>query len=270
MERKYCVLVALACLFAACAKENPARDIENITSEEEVTLPGVAKLLSSLPLGQEQVKEVYDAVVSSSENGYDEEYMMKDLFYAPGCGVGADTKTKAMAEGKYNLPLREMIRDYLMDQTKAGVGRDDITQDVDRYLEKLAEGDLQIYWPYSEDWDGTSMPIITFDPGYGLESNYGYQLNRGLDGALKVDSVYVDENVAKTTPVWVVNSNDDSAFTPLALYTRTVEGSVVYGTKGKPRMLMLKSFTMLRNYDSIFGGASEFSSKTLKPLAAFP
>lgn len=281
MEKKYCILVALACLSAACSKEDESREIESAatgeSAETEITLPGVAKLLSSLPIGPDQVGEVYDAVASSAGNGYDEEYMMKDLFNAPGCGVGSDNGTKALAESRYALPLRDMIRDYLSNQTKSDGGGGRTEQDVERYLKSLAEGDLQIYWPYSEDWDGAAMPIITFDPGYGIESNYGYRLSRGTDGSLKVDSVYVDENVARNSPVWVVNSNDDSAFVPLSLYSRLIEGGNAYevenateksaraetheGTKGKPRMLMLKSFTMLRNYDSIFGGASEFFVK---------
>ena len=39
----------------------------------------IAVMLASLPLGAEQVGEVYDAVESSSGNGYDEEYLMSDM-----------------------------------------------------------------------------------------------------------------------------------------------------------------------------------------------
>ena len=41
---------------------------------DELSLRNVARILSELPLGSEQLREVADAVSSSSVNGYDEEY----------------------------------------------------------------------------------------------------------------------------------------------------------------------------------------------------
>ena len=36
--------------------------------------------------------------------------------------------------------------------------------------EALKESGLQIYWPCCEDWDGETIPVITFDPGTIRES----------------------------------------------------------------------------------------------------
>ena len=69
-----------------------------------------------------------------------------------------------------------------------------------------------------------------------------------------VNTVYVDETVARQRPVWVLNSNSDAAFTPLEMFAKG--GSAAPASR--PRRLMLKSLKMLRNYDSWFGGASEF------------
>ena len=236
-------------------------------------LSSLARMFAALPIGVEQMEEVMDAASSSVGNGYDEEYTMKQLIEAPGCGVG-DSPTKA---GSYARPLRDMISEYLGAGTKAGA------QDVEQYLNALSESDLQIYWPYSEDWDGEELPIITFDPGYGSEYNYGYKIGRDPDGFRVVDSVYVDEQIAREHPVWVINKNDDAGHTPLALYeplARTAfnplhpQGTVgrtpqtpclsngpSEETKSGPRMLYLRSFTMLRQYDSWFRGGSEFFVK---------
>lgn len=87
--------------------------------------------------------------------------------------------------------------------------------------------------------------------------NYGYEMKIDGNGARIIDSVIVDESVAARRPVWVINRNDDSAFTPLDLISKGCES-----TKGAAsRKLMMKSFQMLRNYDSWFGGASEFFVK---------
>ena len=223
------------------------------------SLSDVAQMISELPLQSEHLDEVYDAVSASSGHGYDEEYLLNDLFTAPGAGVGDDGKpTKA---GGYKTPLRDLFTDYLAQKygTKAGAA------DIERYINALSTSDMQIYWPYSENWDGREFPIVTFDPGYGAESNYGYLIRLGADGAHVVDSVLVNEQVAQERPVWVINRNDDAGFTPLELFaSETKAGKKDEGKKEEEKeyIFSIQSFKMLRNYDSWFGGASEFFIKT--------
>lgn len=216
----------------------------------------VAKMLSELPLGTEHLDEVYDAVGSSSGNGYDEEYRLTDLFTAPGAGVGDNgNPTKA---GGYKTPLRDLFTDYLAQKygTKAGAA------DIERYLNDLSESDMQIYWPYSEEWDGRSFPIVTFDPGYGAESNYGYEIRIDKTGAHVVDSVLVTEEVAKERPVWVINRNNDAAYTPLEFFA-SEEPQTKAGEKKDEKEFILKmiAFKANRHYDSWFAGGSEFFIK---------
>jgi len=244
------ILFTLLCL--ACTEVSPVELPEE--SSSAASKKEVARILANLGMGKEQLCEVFDAVNSSNSNGYDEEYTLSSLFSTPGAGVGdRNGETKAAS---YSKPLKELFREYLgsVPMTKAGAA------DVEEYIRSLSESDLQIYWPYSEDWNGEDYPIVTFDPGYGAESNYGYEIARDAAGKLTVkDSVLVDENVARSRPVWVINSNDDSAFSPLEMYTTGKDGTKSDGD-GRFR-LVLKDFKMLRNYDSWFGGASEFFIK---------
>ena len=250
------LLTALVALSACDGRKNLEPDYR---AGGIFTLSDVAKMLSELPLENEHLSEVHDAVSASTGHGYDEEYRLTELFEAPGAGVG--DKGQPTKAGGYRQPLRELFADYLAQKyaTKAGAA------DVERYINALSESDMQIYWPYSEDWDGDSFPIVTFDPGYGAESNYGYEVRIGKDGAHVVDSVLVTEQVARERPVWVINRNDDAGFTPLELFEGTVEnGTRAGGDKGQDgdaRVLSIVSFKMLRNYDSWFGGASEFFIK---------
>ena len=248
-------------------------------------------MISSLPLGSEQLEEVYGAVSSSSGDGYDEEYTMRKLFESPGSGVGG---TKAEITG---VPLRDMIAQYLQNNppspTKAGAA------DVQRWLDELSSSEMQIYWPYSENWDGETFPIVTFAPELDSDCNYGYEVSFGQDGARVVDSVYVDEAIARQRPVWVINKNTDEGYTPLKLLEIKEGGAATSSVRsvmpdqiGHPlfqqiagqagndveragndveragndggstsRRLYLKSICALRNYDSWFAGASEFFIK---------
>lgn len=250
------VLLACALLALSCDKES----VEKREKRPEINLREVALLLSALPVENEQVREVHDAARSSSGNGYDEEYTMKDLFALPGSGVG-DTAGKAPRQ--YGRPMKDLIADYLKSATKAsGMGTG---MSPDDYMAALASSDVQIYWPYSEKWDGREMPVVTFDPGEGYDSNIGYRLAGGT-----LEEVVVTEETAMTSPVWVVNRNSDSGFSSYEMLRRgnTGGGSIRIKKAAVPdeegtalKTLVLKSFKAKRSYDPWFSGASEFFVK---------
>jgi len=254
-----------AVLAAAC--EITDNRIPEDPDEEQISvrLDEVAEILAMLPIRDSHMGEVHDAVSSSSDNGYDEEYTMRQLFIDPGSGVG----DKVSKSGKsYDEPLWKLIDDQVrsMSATKS------LSMDPDRFLEALTESDIQIYWPFSEDWDGESMPVITFDPEDGAVVNTGYKIVVEDDGSRHVEEVMVDEEMASEVPVWVVNRNDDAGYTSLEMLRREDPdwgeggGSIIVNpnpTRASEglKTLILKEFTMNRNYDSWFAGASEFFVK---------
>ena len=265
-----------------------------------VALDRVAAMLSELPLEPEHYREVHSAVESSSGNGYDEEYTMSDLFASPGKGVG-DSRTKAATVSKaYGRPLRELIREHVRasvatksveagkadsddsrsgNSNTAGMADSGFGDDADAYLAALESSDVQIYWPYSENWDGQSEPVFTFDPGDDSDVNIGYKVVRQPDGSSRVEEVEVDEAFAEKNPVWVVNRNSDCGFTSLEIMRREHPewdnggGALIIGGKRQVsafaastrastlKTLVLKEFTMKRNYDCWFAGGSEFFIK---------
>ncbi|MBP5636194.1 MAG: hypothetical protein J6X25_01570 [Bacteroidales bacterium] len=165
-------LVAVV-MAASCTRIAPEPQ-EALPGQTVTTVPmdGLARLLSTLPIGPSQMKEVADAVGSSSSNGYDEEYTMKQLFESPGAGVG-DGKTKA---ARYDTPLRELIEQAVRSETKAdGI----VSGDPEDYLRDLSSSDLQIYWPYAASWDGSAAPVITYDPGDDSNANTGWEIGGG-------------------------------------------------------------------------------------------
>jgi hypothetical protein len=184
----------------------------------------------------------------------------------------------------------------------AGSGDDelaDVSEQVEEYIQYLSESNIQIYWPYSENWDGETLPIITYDPGTNTSSNQGWRLKKSGTGEIVCEEVIVDENMAQEGCVWVINSNEDSQLTPLAYIRKTdpdwgtgnhgkietkASGarlkaggearptsavaengsgarptSAVAGNTGK--MLQLKKFKAKRNFDSWFCGGAEFFIK---------
>ena len=269
------ILIAAIGLNAVVSCEIPDNDPDKHTVGNDSTFVGleeVAEILSLISLSSDHLNEVHNAVTSSSDNGYDEEYTMKDLFRMPGAGVG-DIPSKG---GKvYDSPLKGQIEAHV--RSKCGTKSDDPDWkwvDPDDFLDALTSSDIQIYWPYSEDWDGETMPIITFDPEDGSEVNIGYRFVDD-DGFRHVEEVVVDEEMAKEVPIWVVNRNSDAGYLSLEMLRREDpdwgEGggnivvrpseSISFKSDESMRMLVLKDFTMNRNYDPWFAGASEFFVK---------
>lgn len=274
MKRAVLMYAASVLLALACEEVDHSGEVEN--PQVHVTLDEVAKMFSELPIMNEHLIEVYDAVSSSSVNGYDEEYTMRDLFVAPGSGVGESEEAKSINTKAYVRPLRDLIAEYLSSTKSSVDGLDGVNPE--KYMSTLENSDVQIYWPYSDGWDGETMPVITFDPGNGAEYNTGYEIVTDTKGHRSVREVIVDEELALTRPVWVMNRNSDSGYETLETWKKqhpewgSGGGEIIILPKaencakplsgdGKVRSLVLKDFKMLRNYDCWFAGASEFFFK---------
>lgn len=270
-------IVALSLIMLAAAScEILDNDPDKHVKDEDSTYVGleeVAELLALIPLKSSHVNEVHDAVTSSSGNGYDEEYTMKDLFERPGAGVG-DLEVRSGTI--YENPLRDLIKEHVYGMAATRSADDGV--DPDRFLEELMSSDIQIYWPFSDSWDGEGMPIITYDPEDGSDKNMGYRLVVNDDGSRSVESLVVDEALAEAEPVWVVNRNSDAGYVTLEMLRREDPdwgegGGTIIVRPSCPetlktrseipvKSLILKDFTMNRSYDTWFAGASEFFVKT--------
>ena len=204
--KKYLFLLCLVVPVLACERldDSPSDHADPQNLVYAATLTEVAELFSTLPIGSGQMAEVADAVSASVGNGYDEEYTMKNLFESPGAGIGEDLTKGSVS---YAEPLRDLIRSAAENRyrTKGGSSAED-------FISMLSSSDIQIYWPYSELWDGETLPVITSDPMDDALRNVGYT----LDGR----EVVVDEEMAMRRPVWVINGNRDAAYKTLELLRR--------------------------------------------------
>ena len=250
--KKYLFLLCLVVPVLACERldDSPSDHADPQNLVYAATLTEVAELFSTLPIGSGQMAEVADAVSASVGNGYDEEYTMKNLFESPGAGIGEDLTKGSVS---YAEPLRDLVRTAAENRyrTKGGSSAED-------FISMLSSSDIQIYWPYSELWDGETLPVITSDPMDDALRNVGYT----LDGR----EVVVDEEMAMRRPVWVINGNRDAAYKTLELLRREDPswgngGGTVTVKSGGIKTLVLKSFQANRSFDSWFSGGSEFMVK---------
>lgn len=225
--------------------------------EDEGMEMTMAKVFSQLPLDSNHLNEVFNAVSSSSTNGYDEEYRFLDLLGNPGAGVGDGDVFLPASKGPatvYERPLKDLLAEYFEEHplTKAG--------GAEESLELLRESDCQIYWPYSEEWDGKTFPLITFNPGTGMDYSEGYEIRPGSG---KPEPIRITEELAKERPVWVINTNNDADYTPAKIFLDNGLSGMEASARadGEKKLLLLRNFKMLRNYDNWLEGGSEFFIK---------
>ena len=246
----------------------------NVNESRYVELSEVAQIFAGIPIEHCHIQEVHDAVCSSSGNGYDEEYTMTQLFECPGSGVGDSADTRSVQT--YQRPLRALIQEHLL-ATKSVGG----IPDPQRWLDELVRSDIQIYWPFSQNWDRKSFPVITFDPEDDSDVNIGYRVRVDTAGIRSVEEVVVDEQLAMSSPVWVINRNSDASYKTLEMLRKENPelgeggGSVIVApstkalTKDESKSLILKDFVMKRNYDCWFAGGSEFFVLTITGGCSF-
>lgn len=218
----------------------------------------IADLMISVPLTEDIVNEVFSAVTNGLDNGIEESYYFADVLSE------SYTKSATRSIGSESKLGYEIHR--LLDTTRSNSGID---------ADMLEYGDYQIYWPYSENWDGKTNPVITFVPEDDSQLwNYAYkQTENGIE------TIIVDEEFMEKNPVWIINKADipydelpnfnNNEFSKNGIYyspRKTVSSTDYNSTKNSTRAagepvytVYLGRFMSKKNYDSAWNGGSEFA-----------
>lgn len=186
----FAALVAVIVSLSACNSSDEmlieVQKDNNLVRKISYDTKEIAQLMTSIPLTSDVVSEVFDAAQDGIENGIEESYYLAEVF--------GETTKSATRSGAGSLLARELCN--AMKGTRSNNLNEKMLQDED----------YQIYWPYSDRWDGVSQPVITFVPEDVTQLwNYAYkQTEHG------VDTIVVDEDYMKSHPVWIINKADFS------------------------------------------------------------
>ncbi|MDR0732633.1 MAG: hypothetical protein LBF08_01035 [Dysgonamonadaceae bacterium] len=272
MKRKFFYLIfALPIILYNCSNEDAVNEKHVATTAvtpDGAKMQTVAKLLSGLTTNQEIATEVRAGVERSLTYGLDEELRFTDIL-----------QPKRSRLGENNL-LAESVKN-LLDDHNATNGLRSSGNDLEAFL--LNEN-VQIYWPYSENWDGEETPVITFDPGTeNADKVIAYKIIKLPDGTTGVDSLIVDEAYAMKHPVWVINKNDvDYEDLPDFANEEYEKNGVLFHSKLSQEKMdnvlrsssspsgyefRLGTVQATKHHDDWVNGGSEFEFKCTFPLA---
>jgi hypothetical protein len=274
----YVSLLLATSVLCNCSQEDVVNK-ENVgtttdASPDVVKMQAVAKLLTGLTADQRIAKEVRAGVERSLTYGLDEEFRFTDILQPK--------ESKMLRSGDDNL-LAESVRDLLNGYNSAS-GLRSSGNELETFL---LDENIQIYWPYSEDWDEQETPVITFDPGTGnADKVIAYRVVKLPDGTVVTDSLIVDEAYAMKHPVWVINKNDvdyedlpdffndehvkNGVFFHSALSQKKRNGTdniLRSSTSDSIFVFKLGTLQATRHHDDWVNGGSEFEFKCSIPLA---
>lgn len=187
------ILTGLLFIFAlvSCDKNeveiaNKSTDTYSASTDENINF--LTNILSLECNNHQLIKEVHDNVTKSMEYGL-EESMYTDVIL--------NDSTKAVRSEILN-------RSNDIKKSKQYKSKSNI----------FSIRGLEIYWPYSEDWDGKSTPVIVKYPSdeKSLNDEYytAYRYTQKKNGEQTIDSLLVNEEYSKKHPVWIVKTSNIS------------------------------------------------------------
>lgn len=264
----YPAIFIMAIAFSSCEKDY----VTDVTQNEQFAekniresigtsdLSSIASILSHISINNDICKEVHEAVSSATDNGLDESYYFQEIL--------KEGNNKIATRSGNPSSLGTLIKNYFANPITRSADADAINLDL------LAKSDIQIYWPYSEDWDGKTLPAITYAPeDEDQEWNYAYKKNGD-----KIDTIIVNEEYMEKNPVWIINKSDISyEDLPNLSLKQNVKNNVLFLSEtnenknidnlpyitratGEPvYTVYLGQFMAEKQYDKIWSGGSEFA-----------
>lgn len=259
-------------MIVSCSKENSFTDapstfeiqeqnIESVlydsTSEKTSVTTSDSHILrafQSISLDKSISEEVSQMISTSLANGFDEYFFLRELAM-PSKDVKVSGLNKTAAS---KLSLEKSLRSSLENE----------------FSKVLSNTNLVIYWPYSDIWDGETLPTITFMPeDEEAEWNYGYKQTIDNEGRRIIETVIVNDEYATKYPVWIIKESEyDYDSLPNFNCGKYEKNGVYFNvpeTKAASDVIhvwKMSSAQVTKQYDGLFQGSSNLEITITYPV----
>jgi len=193
------VLLLMVLAFTACQKDNSVPD--NKISENQLTPQQISKRKNLKATAIILAKMVNDK--SISHEMFNQIRLNRRGFHRVVFSKLLERSIyKTVAKNDFRVAFAKEAKKVL-GQTglKSDVEGSDSTMTVDRLIAYLEQNNINVYWPYSQNWNGSEIPTVTYQPFNNLDENEGFV--QSGDSQFKSEEV----NNLKTVKV-----NDDYAW----------------------------------------------------------
>lgn len=237
MKKRIISSVSVILSIVSCTKSQVDLELSEISNElPDTEICNVADMLMNIEIDKALCDEVFLSVNESINKGLDENLLLRELWME-------EDEVKVKSYNSESI-LKQRIEMHLRDRlsTKSETN-------------PFVDSDIQIYWPYSENWDGETNPIIVPATEIPQDTLVGYRISIDkVSGNHIVDTLMVDDEFAYRNPVWIINhseySYDDLVISKPKPCVTTKAG-------GHYKWLITK-MQVNKQYDKLSNGASEF------------
>lgn len=266
------IILAMLCIaFASCEKQQDNVLDNKIQTEKTSTEYEYSKVIRKMNLTPDMCKEIHNYVNQSIAFGLDEEVRFIEVL---------NTNETSKVLTRTNDEPSSFSESFMLATAKTRSNANS-----ENFID-LENSEVQIYWPYSEYWDGVTPPTITYAPeDINQDWNYGYITRTNEDGSTYEEQVIVNDAYALENPVWIINSNE-TPYNELPCFTNgeNSKNSIMFAN-GNPQenteeskentsfvsvtphlpyptncvySVYLESLSCTKQYDNIFRGGPEF------------
>lgn len=274
LMKRLCITLMSLCMIVSCSKESVFTEVtssldiqgqglelvlESSMSKEGIIADNSFRILrafQSIPLDKSMAEEVSQMISFSLNNGFDECFFLRELAIP-----SSEVKVSSLNKIDHS---RLLIEEALQASLK------------NDFIKALSTTNLVIYWPYSDMWDGETLPTITFMPeDEAAEWNYGYRQTVDNNGHRKIEKVIVNDDYAAKYPVWIIKDSEYS-YDGLPNFNRgEYEKDGVYfnipETKSSSDTIhvwRMSSAQVTKQYDNLFQGSSNLEITITYPAIA--
>lgn len=215
--------------------------MKNYAKANDREIVVLANKISNIGADIDAVNLVHQHAIQSTEYGLDEVFYIKELA----------SKNKKI--------VGKLAGNNIKDLDKKLSYNDIFSQ--------ISDQDYQIYWPYAENWDGKSLPAITFVSDDTKDEIVPAFLPVIKNGKMEMDVIMVDESYAEKKPVWIIRKSD-LKYMDLPNFSEGefVKNGVLFSTAANTinaaqenvYTMKLGRFMSSKHYDPWLKGGSEF------------
>ncbi|MDR0748985.1 MAG: hypothetical protein LBF62_05390 [Tannerellaceae bacterium] len=281
MSFKKMLFLFVICSVFSCSNEGDdlasnveKQDYPAKESSEEANFKFITDFLSGIVHDDDIVKEVKAGVETSLLYGLDEELRFREILKSD------DNKLRSASKSLLAEKLEEAFGN--IGKTKSATE----ALNGDELETFVLNDNVQIYWPYSERWDGKEIPFVTYAPtdkdADDVTDVMAYRKIVNPDGTSRIESRMVNEAYAKEHPVWIINKNEmdyeelpDFKAGEFEKNGRLFVSDLLPDARNNKTLrartplvvFYLGKLTVTTQHDSWIAGGSEFEFTNAQPLA---
>ncbi len=201
------LIASFLIVFDSCQKADVLIEEDLITQEQLETrkkLREAALVVTNMTKNKNLNKLVFNEVNQKRNGLYRVGFL--DLFSSE------QTKSVSKVRNEQLNFLSEFensaIKLYDKDNLKSGDVEIDPNSSVEELITFLKDNNINMYWPYSQNWDGNEIPTITYQPFDNDEENEGFIFRSSELKSASTDiyeKVLVDDDYAWNKPTIIID-----------------------------------------------------------------